>query len=73
MERKNYGCLGCKDCAAIIVEGDQWGYTCTNIDKCTAPHPLTDNMVYGFTLIIKMDGTVEVKMFEKPPKCKREK
>ena len=73
-ERKNYGCLGCKNCSPVIVEGDQWGYACTDPERCSAIlNVLPNGMIYGFTIIIKMDGTIETQMYEKPPKCKREK
>jgi len=70
---KNYGCLGCKHCHSIIIDGDACGYTCTRLERTFAPYPLKSQMVYGYSLLIKMDGTVEAQMFEKPPKCKEEK
>ena len=71
MTRTNYGCLGCMHCRQIVIDGDEWGHTCTHIDKGIAPNPLSDNMVYGYSIIIHMDGTVITQMFEKPPKCKK--
>jgi hypothetical protein len=67
---KNYGCIGCTHCHAIIVDGDQWGYTCTSVDKDITPNPLNVQLVYGFDIIVNFDGTVGIKMYEKPPKCK---
>jgi len=66
----NYGCRGCIHCHAIIIDGDQWGYTCTKTEKTFAPYPLSDNLVYGYSIMIQMDGTITTQMFEKPPKCK---
>jgi hypothetical protein len=70
MTKTNYGCIGCKHCSRIIIDGDEWGRTCTHPEKGIVPNPLSDNKVYGFNLIIHMDGTVELVMNANLPKCK---